>query len=215
MESLNYVLDRNRKSAIKLMLDNEITHISITDNANYGRDTDTPCVLLANKQGEVYGTEVTDIKLVLGNTLTKDDIYIKVVNTTDLSSHVNVDKEGYISCTDCYYHTDNAVYLAIEYYCRNFLYFDDKIYKLSKDMEKKFIGLLSDEDERTFTFEYCDMFNTCIGTSEVSIKTIYTEDNSVMLKTSENPQTLLLDELILEERYNLLQHLKDCLEDKC
>ena len=84
MESLNSVLERNRETAIKLMLDNEITHISITDNANYGRDTDTPCVLLANKQGEVYDTEVTDIKLVRGDLLTKDDIYIKVVNTTAL-----------------------------------------------------------------------------------------------------------------------------------
>lgn len=213
MDSLNEVLERNRESAIKLMLDNEITHISITDNANYGRDTDTPCVLLTNKQGEVYETDVTDIKLVRGDLLTKDDIYIKVVNTTDLSSHVFVDKEGYISRNDCYYHTDNAVYLAIEYYCQNFLYFDDKIYKLCKDLEKKFIELLSDEDEKTFTFKGYDMFNTCIGTDEVSIESISVENESVMLKA--NTQTFPLGALTLEETYNLLRHLIDCLEDKC
>jgi hypothetical protein len=213
MESLNSVLERNRETAIKLMLDNEITHISITDNANYGRDTDTPCVLLANKQGEVYDTEVTDIKLVRGDLLTKDDIYIKVVNTTDLSSHVFVDKEGYISRNDCYYHTDNAVYLAIEYYCQNFLYFDDKIYKLRKDIEKKFIELLSDEDERTFIFEDCDMFHTCIATNEESFKSISVEDKRVMLKA--NTQTFPLGALSIEGTYNLLQHLIDCLEDKC
>lgn len=207
MESLHEVLERNREQAVKLMLDNNSTHISITDHEEYGRDTDVPCVLLDNHNGEHYETEVTDIKLC------KSDIYIKVAITADLSSSVFVDKEGYINAIECLSYSNNEVYNAIEFYCVNSLYLGDAIYKLGKDIEDKFIKLLSDEDERSFTFKEYDMFNTCIGIDEVTIKSISVENESVMLKV--NTQTFPLCALTLEESYNLLKHLIDCLKDKC
>lgn len=207
MESLHEVLERNREQAVKLMLDNNSTHISITDHEEYGRDTDVPCVLLDNHNGEHYETEVTDIKLC------KSDIYIKVAITADLSSSVFVDKEGYINAIECLSYSNNEVYNAIEFYCVNSLYLGDAIYKLGKDIEEKFIKLLSDEDERSFTFKEYDMFNTCIGIDEVTIKSISVENESVMLKV--NTQTFPLCALTLEESYNLLKHLIDCLKDKC
>lgn len=207
MESLHEVLERNREQAVKLMLDNNINHISIKDHEEYGRYTDVPCVLLDNHNVEHYETEVTDIKLCKG------DIYIKVVNTIDLSSSVFVDKEGYINIIECLSYSDNEVYNAIEFYCVNNLYLGDAIYKLGKDIEEKFIKLLSDEDERSFTFKEYDMFNTCIGIDEVTIKSISVENESVMLKV--NTQTFPLCALTLEESYNLLKHLIDCLKDKC
>lgn len=76
MKSLNEVLKDNRNKSVELMLSNNISHISITDNSEYGRLTDAPCVILDNHNGEYYETEVTDIKLSEG------DIYIKVVNTS-------------------------------------------------------------------------------------------------------------------------------------
>lgn len=212
MESLHEVLKRNREQAVKLMLDNNITHISITDNEEYGIDADVPCVLLDNHNGEYYETEVTDIKLC------KSDIYIKVAITADLSSSVFVDKEGYINDIECLSYSNNEVYNAIEYYCVNNLYFGDKIFKLGKEIKEKFIKLLSDEDERSFTFKDCDMFHTCIGTNEVSIKSIYMNSNNlVILDTNATsmsnamPQTFLLDGIYLDERYNLLKHFEDCL----
>lgn len=207
MESLHEVLERNREQAVKLMLDNNSTHIPITDHEEYGRDTDVPCVLLDNHNGEHYETEVTDIKLC------KSDIYIKVAITADLSSSVFVDKEGYINAIECLSYSNNEVYNAIEFYCVNSLYLGDAIYKLGKDIEEKFIKLLSDEDERSFTFKEYDMFNTCIGIDEVTIKSISVENESVMLKV--NTQTFPLCALTLEESYNLLKHLIDCLKDKC
>ena len=207
MESLHEVLKRNREQAVKLMLDNNSTHISITDHEEYGRDTDVPCVLLDNHNGEHYETEVTDIKLC------KSDIYIKVAITADLSSSVFVDKEGYINAIECLSYSNNELYNAIEFYCVNNLYLGDAIYKLCKDIEEKFIKLLSDEDERSFTFKEYDMFNTCIGIDEVTIKSISVENESVMLKV--NTQTFPLCALTLEESYNLLKHLIDCLKDKC
>ena len=56
----------NRKKVTDLMLANDISHISITDNEEYGMDTVIPVVLLVNKNGKVYETGVTDIKLVRG-----------------------------------------------------------------------------------------------------------------------------------------------------
>lgn len=206
MESLHEVLERNREQAVKLMLDNNITHISITDNEEYGRDTDVPCVLLDNHNGEYYETEVTDIKLC------NSDIYIKVVITADLSSSVFVDKEGYINVIECLSYSNNEVYNAIEFYCVNNIYLSEAIYKLGKDIEEKFIKLLSDEDERSFTFKDCDMFHTCIGTNEVSIKSIYMNSNNlVILEASETHQTFLLNGIYLDEKYNLLKHFEDCL----
>ena len=49
MESLNEVLERNRKKVTDLMLANDISHISITDNEEYGMDTVIPVVLIVNK----------------------------------------------------------------------------------------------------------------------------------------------------------------------
>lgn len=214
MESLNEVLERNRQKATDLMLANDISHISITDNEEYGMDADVPVVLLANKNGEVYETDVTDIKLVRGNIFTKDDIYIKVVNTTDLSSNVSVDNEGYISINECYYHTANEVYYAIEFYFENGLYFDNKIDKLNKEIDEKIIKLLSDEDERTFTFGDSYIFHTCIGTKDVSFNTIYMKGNIAMLEDSENHMVFNLSGISLEDKYDLLKHLIVCI-NKC
>ena len=187
------------------MLDNNITHISITDNEEYGRDTDVPCVLLDNHNGEYYETEVTDIKLC------NSDIYIKVVNTTDLSSNVSVDNEGYISINECCYHTANEVYYAIEYYFVNGLYFDNKFDKLNKEIEEKIIKLLSDEDERIFTFGDNDIFHTCIGTKDVSFNTIYMKGNIAMLEDSENHMVFNLSGISLEDKCDLLKHLMVCI----
>lgn len=190
------------------MLDNDISHISITDNEDYGMDTVIPVVLLANKNGKVYETGVTDIKLVRGNIFTKDDIYIKVVNTTDLSSNVSVDNEGYIIINECCYHTANEVYYAIEYYFENGLYLVEKINKLNKEIEEKFIKLLSDEDERTFTFRDSNMYYTCIATKEEIFKSISVENERVMLEA--NTQTFPLGALSIEQKYDLLKHLIVC-----
>lgn len=121
-------------------------------------------------------------------------------------------KEGYINVIECLSYSDNEVYNAIEFYCVNNLYLGDKIFKLGKEIENKFIKLLSDEDERTFTFEDKDMFHTCIGANEVSIKSIYVNSNNlVILEASETHQTFLLDGIYLDERYNLLKHFEYCL----
>lgn len=212
MESLNEILERNRKKATNLMLANDISHILITDNEKYGMNAYIPFVLLANKKGEVYETYVTDIKLVRGNIFTKDDIYIKVANTTDLSSNVSVDNEGYISNNECYYHTANGVYCAIEYYFENGLYFVEKINKLGKEIDEKIIKFLSDEDERIFTFGDNDMYYTCIATKEEIFKSMGVENERVMLKT--DTQTFPLGALSIEQRYDLLKHLIVCI-NKC
>lgn len=217
MKSLTEDLRSNREQATKLMKDNNISHICFRDIKAYGTDLDTPFVLLINKNGEPYETEVTDVKLC------EEEIYIKVVNMTDLCSNAYVDKEGYIDYFICEYYTANNVYIAIEDYFENELYFGDKIAKLDKEIEGKFFKLLSDEDERTFTFEDCDMFRVDIGTNGIDVKNLYIEDNRVVLETNTklkpNPnatlQTFPLSGICLEEKFNLLKHLKNCLKDKC
>lgn len=208
MKSLHEVLKDNRNKSVELMLSNNISHISITDNSEYGRLTDAPCVILDNHNGEYYETEVTDIKLSEG------DIYIKVVNTTDLSSSVSMDKEGYINIINCLSYSNNEVYRAIEYYFDNYLYFDDKIYNLNKEFEQKFTDLLSDEDERCFTFKVCDMFHDYKGGIETNIKDIYMEGCGVMVRTDEGIQFHLFA-LDLETKSKLLKHFVGCLKDKC
>lgn len=104
MKSLIEDLKINREQAVKLMNDNNISHINFRDYKAYG----LPNVLLINKNGELYETEVTDVKLC------KERIRIKVVNMTDLYLNVYVDKEGYIDYSACAYYTVNNVYLAIE-----------------------------------------------------------------------------------------------------
>lgn len=104
MKSLIEDLKINREQAVKLMKDNNISHINFRDYKAYG----LPNVLLINKNGELYETEVTDVKLC------KERIRIKVVNMTDLYLNVYVDKEGYIDYSACAYYTVNNVYLAIE-----------------------------------------------------------------------------------------------------
>ena len=206
MKSLNELLKDNRKKAVEMMLDNDITHISIADNAQYGSDTDVPCVLLYNHNGEYYETEVTDIKLSEGN------IYIKVVNTTHLSSSVSMDKEGYINTINCLSYIDNEVYRAIEYYCNNLLYFNDAINKLGKKLEEKFIEVLSDEEDKSFTFKDTDMYYVSLGTREIGFKRVYLKEGRVVLETSSDSETFLLNGLCLEERYGLLQQLIECIE---
>lgn len=208
MESLETILERNRKQARKLMMDNNITHISITDNDAFGKDTDVPFVLLPTKNGEQYETEVSAIKLI------NDDIFVQVVNTTDLSSNVYVDNEGYIQSHNSLYYTDNEVYRAIEYYFDNYLQFEDKIYTLGKELEQKFVELLSNEDERSFTFEDCNMFHECKAGVETKIKDIYMEGCSVMVRTDEGI-VFYLFALSLENKCNLLKHFVGCLKDKC
>ena len=65
MESLDTILERNRKKARNLMLDNNVTHISITDNEAFGIDTDAPFVILPKKDRETYQTQVSMIWIVL------------------------------------------------------------------------------------------------------------------------------------------------------
>lgn len=104
MKSLIEDLNNNREQAIKLMKDNNISHIKFRDYKAYG----LPNVLLINKNGELYETEVTNVKLC------KERIRIKVVNMTEWRSNVYVDKEGYFDYLACAYYTANNVYLAIE-----------------------------------------------------------------------------------------------------
>jgi hypothetical protein len=104
MKSLIEDLKNNREQAVKLMKDNNISHINFRDYKAYG----IPNVLLINKNGEPYETAVTNVKL------REDRICIKVVNITELWSNVYVDKEGYIDYSACAYYTVNNVYLAIK-----------------------------------------------------------------------------------------------------
>ena len=209
MKLLNEVLEDNRKKSVEMMLDNNFTHISIVDNAQYGSDTDVPCVLLDNHNGEYYETEVTDIKLSEGN------IYIKVVNTTHLSSSVSIDKEGYINTINCLSYSDNEVYRAIEYYCNNLLYINDLFNKLDKKIEEKFIEVLSDKKENSFTFKDCDMYYVSLGTRQIGFKRVYLKEGRVVLKTHSDSETFLLNGMCLEERYEILKHLIECMESIC
>ncbi len=209
MKSLNEVLKENRKKSVELMLSNKISHISITDNSEYGRLTDAPCVILDNHNGEYYETEVTDIKLSEG------DIYIKVVNTTDLSSSVSMDKEGYINIINCLSYSDNEVYSAIEFYCVSLLYFNDNIRQLGKDIEQRCIEHLNDKDEKSFTFKDCDVYYISLGTREIGIKRVYLKEGRVVLETSSNAETFLFNGMYLEERYNLYKQFVECLGNEC
>lgn len=213
MKSLTEVLRSNREQVTKLMKDNNISRICFTD---YDGDIDVPNVLLINKNYEPYETSVTDVKLC------EEEIYIKVVNMTDLCSNAYVDTEGYVNYFACAYYTANNVYLAIEDYFESEVYLEEKLKELDKEIEGKFFKLLSDEDERTFTFEDCDMFRVDIGTNGIDVKNLYIEDNRVVLETNTklkpNPnatlQTFLLNGICLEEKFNLLKHLKNCLKNK-
>ena len=209
MKSLNEVLKDNRNKSVELMLSNNISHISITDNSEYGRLTDAPCVILDNHNGEYYETEVTDIKLSEG------DIYIKVVNTTDLSSSVSMDKEGYINSINCLSYSNNEVYCAIEFYCVNLLYFNDKIRQFGKEIEQKIIELLNDEDEKSFTFKDCDMYYISLGTREIGVKRVYLKEGRVVLETSSDSETFLFNGMYLEEKCNLYKQFVECLENEC
>lgn len=104
MKSLIEDLNNNREQAIKLMKDNNISHINFRNYKAYG----LPNVLLINNNGELYETEVTNVKLC------EERICIKVVNMTEWRSNVYVDKEGYFDYLACTYYTANNVYLAIE-----------------------------------------------------------------------------------------------------
>lgn len=103
MKSLIEDLRSNKELVVKLMKDNNISHICFRDYKAYC----LPNVLLINKNGELYETEVTDVKLC------KERIRIKVVNMTELWSNTYVDKEGYVDYSACTYYTANNVYLAI------------------------------------------------------------------------------------------------------
>lgn len=208
MESLDTILERNRKKARNLMLDNNVTHISITDNEAFGIDTDAPFVVLPKKDRETYQTQVSEIKLDNG------EIFIKVFNADELSSDMFVNKEEYIRDVNCLSYSANEIYRAIEYYFDNYLYFDDKIYNLNKEFEQKFTDLLSDEDERSFTFKVCDMFHDYKGGVETIIKDIYMEGCGVMVRTDEGIQFHLFA-LDLETKSKLLKHFVACLKDKC
>lgn len=210
MKSLTEDLRSNREQVTKLMKDNNISRICFTD---YDGDIDIPNVLLINKNDEPYETSVTDVKLC------NDDLYFKVINMKDLRSNSYVDKEGYINYFACAYYTANNVYLAIEDYFVYELDLKDKLNELEKEIKQKFINLLTNEDEKTFTFEDNDMFYVKIGTKAVNFKSIYIKDNRVTLETyaapNTMPQTFLLNGLCLDDKYYLLKHLKSCLRDKC
>ena len=213
MKSLTEDLRSNREQATKLMKDNNISHICFRDYKDYC----LPTVLLVNKNDKSYETEVTDVKLC------EEEIYIKVVNMTDLCSNAYVDKEGYVNYFACTYYTANNVYLAIEDYFESEVYLEEKLKELGKEINQKFINLITDEDEKTFIFEDEDMFITHIGTMCVYFKSIYMKKNLVILETNAKsipntnamPQTFLLNGLCLDEKINLLKHLKNCLKNKC
>ena len=208
MDSLDTILERNRKKARNLMLDNNVTHISITDNEVFGQDTDVPFVILRKKDRETYDTQVAEIKL------DNCEIFIKVFNAHELPSDMFVNEEEYIRDVDCLSYSANEIYCAIEYYFDNYLYLDDKIYNLNKEFEQKFADLLSDENENSFTFKECDMFCENQGGIETNIKDIYMEGRCVMLKTDEGIIFYLFS-LDLETKCKLLKHFVDCLKDKC
>lgn len=209
MKSLGKDLEENRDSAVKLMLDNNITHISIAENALYGVETDVPCVVLVNKQEEIYDTEVTDIKLING------EICFKANNTALLPSDTFVNEEGYINYHQCAYHSANNLYQAVEFFCDNLLYVTDVFRKLGKEIEQKFIEVLSDYEDKSFTFKVCDKFYMYHGTREVSFKRVYVREGRVMLETSSNSETFLLNGIYLEERYQLFKHLIESITSIC
>lgn len=103
MKSLSEILENNREVAKELMCKNHKLHISFKKYQNI--DIEIPFVLLSNKNGEPYETEVTDIALI------GEKLCIKVVNTKDLSSDVKMDDEGYIDCIFCIYYSDDKVLL--------------------------------------------------------------------------------------------------------
>lgn len=208
MESLDTILERNRKKARNLMLDNNITNISIVDTAEFGRDTPLPYVILRKKDGEFYETLIEEIKL------SNDEIYITVFNDKGLSSDMFVNEEGYIRDVNCLSYSANEIYRVIEYYIVNGLYFNYKICELKKEFEQKFIELLTKDDKKRITFKNCDMFHTCVRGKETSIKNIFLDGYLVVLKTNEGGD-LSLFELGLENIYNLYRHFIACLKDKC
>lgn len=208
MKSLDTILERNRKKARNLMMDNNISNISIVDKAEFGRDTALPYVVLRKKDGESYETLIEEIKLSNG------EIYIKVFNDKNLSSDMFVNEDGDISDVKCLSYSANEIYRTIEYYIVHCLHFDDKIHELNKEFEQKFINLLTEVDEKTFTFKKCDMFHTCAIGKETSIKDIFMNGSIVVLKTNEG-RDLYLCELGLENICKLLKHFIDCLKDKC
>lgn len=202
MKSLNEVLEGNRKQAVKMMLDNNVNHISFTD---YEGDISVPNILLINKNGEPYETDVTDVKIV------NNELFIKVINTSDLSSSEFIDEEGYISHHGCAYYTANDVYYGIEDYFENELYLENNLKKISKEIKQKFINLLTNEDEKSFTFSKYDCFNIFASIKKTSIKSIYIEGSTVYVETKEDTAKVPLCVIGLEKRLQLLRHLKDCL----
>lgn len=207
MKSLDVIVESNRKKAINLMLDNNVSHISINDNEEFGRDADVPRVLLV-KGGETYEADVTDVRLISGN------IFIEVADTTDYSSNVPKKNDWYITSRNCLSYSENEVYKAIEYYFDNGLNLNDKIFKLAQEIEQYFRNVLLNEDKIIFTFKDCDIFHTYIGGIERNIKSIYMVDNCVMLQTIVGIRFFLC-ELGIETECKLLKHFKGCIKDKC
>lgn len=206
MKSLTEDLRSNREQATKLMKDNNISRICFTD---YDGDIDVPNVLLINKNDEPYETSVTDVKLC------GEEIYINAVNMTDLCSNAYVDKEGYVNYFACAYYTANNVYLAIEDYFENGVYLEDKLKELAREIKQKFINLLTNEDEKSFTFKEYECFNVFAGIEKTTIKSIYMEDNNVYVETNEKTEKVPLSVIRLEKRCQLLKHLRYCLKYKC
>lgn len=126
-----------------------------------------------------------------------------------------MDKEGYINSINCLSYSNNEVYCAIEFYCVNLLYFNDKIRQFGKEIEQKIIELLNDEDEKSFTFKDCDMYYISLGTREIGIKRVYLKEGRVVLETSSDSETFLFNGMYLEEKCNLYKQFVECLENEC
>jgi hypothetical protein len=199
MKSLSEILENNREVAKELMCKNHKLHISFKKYQNI--DIEIPFVLLSNKNGEPYETEVTDIALI------GEKLCIKVVNTKDLSSDVKMDDEGYIDCIFCIYYSDDEVYRAIECYFKNDIALLETITNLREELTNKFREVLEDEDERCFLLSSNNAFK-CSGYAwEDNITAVFIENDNVLLKRTNSMLPIHINELSIDDMFILLKHI--------
>lgn len=199
MKSLSEILENNREVAKELMCKNHKLHISFKKYQNI--DIEIPFVLLSNKNGEPYETEVTDIALI------GEKLCIKVVNTKDLSSDVKMDDEGYIDCIFCIYYSDDEVYRAIECYFKNDIALLETITNLREELTNKFREVLEDEDERCFLLSSDNSFKCSVYAWEYNIIAVFIENDKVLLKTSNSMLPIPINDLSIDDMFSLLKHI--------
>lgn len=184
MKSLSEILENNREVAKELMCKNHKLHISFKKYQNI--DIEIPFVLLSNKNGEPYETEVTDIALI------GEKLCIKVVNTKDLSSDVKMDDEGY-RAIECYFKNDIALL--------------ETITNLREELTNKFREVLEDEDERCFLLSSDNAFKCSVYAWEYNITAVFIENDKVLLKTSNSMLPIPINDLSIDDMFSLLKHI--------